>query len=98
MKKILGILGVAVIAMAIFFSTNNVNNINKGDLSILNLVGLQQAQAEEGDLTDPFFKGNVCNGDSCQDANWISFRTRCDPNNPSGKCVDGDWVIVINNP
>jgi hypothetical protein len=45
MKKIIGILGVAVIAVAMFFSTNNVNG-STVDSSLANLLTLNSANAE----------------------------------------------------
>lgn len=45
MKKILGILGVAVIAVAMFFSTTNVNDCSK-DINSVNLMNLTTANAQ----------------------------------------------------
>ena len=45
MKKIIGILGVAVIAMAMFFSTNNLNSSNE-DLELASLIAIDTANAE----------------------------------------------------
>jgi hypothetical protein len=44
MKKIIGILGVMVIAVAMFFSTNTINSSN-GDLNLANLVNMNPANA-----------------------------------------------------
>ena len=45
MKKIIGILGIAVIAAAMFFSTNNVNG-SSSDTSLASLMSLNSANAE----------------------------------------------------
>ncbi len=45
MKKLIGFVGVAVIAMAIFFSTNTVNSANQ-DLDLANLLSINDANAE----------------------------------------------------
>lgn len=47
MKKIIGVLGIAILAMAIFFSTNSLSN-SVGDLDLADLVGLNNANAECG--------------------------------------------------
>jgi hypothetical protein len=47
MKKIIGILGVAVIAVAMFFSSNAVNS-SMGDLNLASLISLNNANAECG--------------------------------------------------
>jgi hypothetical protein len=47
MKKLIGILGVAVIAMAMFFSTNSLNN-SSGDLDLASLLNMNTANAEAG--------------------------------------------------
>jgi hypothetical protein len=46
MKKVLGILGIAVIAAAMFFTTNNVNEST--DSSLSSFVGMNSANAEDG--------------------------------------------------
>ena len=45
MKKIIGIIGTAVIAMAMFFSANTVNSSN-GDLDLASLLEVNTANAE----------------------------------------------------
>ena len=45
MKKIIGILGVVVIAVAMFFSTNAMNNSN-GNFDLASLLALNTANAE----------------------------------------------------
>lgn len=45
MKKITGILGIAVFAMAMFFNTNALNNSNE-DLNLTSLITTNQANAE----------------------------------------------------
>ena len=46
MKKLIGILGVAVLAATMFFSANNVAGSNS-DASLASLVGMNSANAEE---------------------------------------------------
>lgn len=60
MKKIIGILGIAVFSMAMFFSTNAMNSIN-GDLDLENLASLNTANAE-GDIciTCGYVSTDVC--------------------------------------
>ncbi|WP_434035524.1 hypothetical protein [Formosa sp. 4Alg 33] len=53
MKKIIGFLGVAVIAMTMFFSTNTINS-STGDFDLASLININTANAE-GDLC-PYFK------------------------------------------
>lgn len=59
MKKIIGILGVAVIALTIFFASNNVTQIN--DTNLANLIGMNTANAE-GDIciTCGYVSTDVC--------------------------------------
>lgn len=47
MKKLTGILGVAVFAMAMFFSINTMNSAN-GDLDLASLLTINKANAEDG--------------------------------------------------
>ncbi len=47
MKKIIGILGVFVIAMAMFFNTSAMNSSN-GDLDLASLLNMNTANAECG--------------------------------------------------
>ncbi len=47
MKKVIGILGVAMIAAAMFFNTNLVNDSTK-DISLSSLISLNNANATEG--------------------------------------------------
>ena len=54
MKKIIGIIGIAVIAMAVFFNANTMNGSN-GDLDLANLIAMNIANAENTG-------GNGCNG------------------------------------
>jgi hypothetical protein len=60
MKKIIGILGVAVIATAMFFSANAVSSTNDTDLS--SLIAIDAANAEEGYAGSYFCKpgGTYC--------------------------------------
>ncbi len=48
MKKIIGVLGVAIIVMTLFL---NVNQSKNGDLTLDNITALNQAQASESDMT-----------------------------------------------
>lgn len=48
MKKIIGILGVAVIAATMFFNTNNVNGYSS-DASLASLVTLNSANAQNSE-------------------------------------------------
>ncbi|MDY7396718.1 hypothetical protein UMM65_15830 [Aureibaculum sp. 2210JD6-5] len=49
-KKIIGILGIAIIAMALFFSTNAINGSN-GEFDLLGLVSMNTANAECNNVT-----------------------------------------------
>ena len=46
MKKTIGILGVAVMAIAMFFNTNITNNAN-GDFDLASIVNINTANAED---------------------------------------------------
>lgn len=63
MKKLIGIIGTAVIAMAMLFSANSINSSN-GDLDLASLLSVNTANAEEGcnDATCNYYcySGNVC--------------------------------------
>jgi hypothetical protein len=50
MKKIIGILGVAVIAVAMFINSNNIETTNGFDLA--SLMSLSSANAESGGICD----------------------------------------------
>lgn len=50
MKKIIGFLGVAVFALAMFFNTNS-NNASNGNFSLSSLLTLNTANAESPDGT-----------------------------------------------
>lgn len=93
MKKIIGVLGVVMIAATMFFSANNVNSSN-GDLDLANLITMSSANAEiicpdgswysdansvgyEVDLSTCYNTQCVCKNGVCSEANWISFRTEC---------------------
>lgn len=59
MKKIIGILGVAMIAATIFFSTNWVSG-STADTNLASLIRVNSANAEtDGDGGDGFFKTQV---------------------------------------
>ena len=47
MKKIIGILGIAVFAMVLLFNVDSLNNSN-ADLDLSNLMAMNKANAEEG--------------------------------------------------
>lgn len=61
MKKIIGILGIAVIAVAMFFSVNKLRN-SSADSSLDNLISMNKANAEEGDIciTCGYVSTDVC--------------------------------------
>lgn len=59
MKKIVKILGVAVIAMSMFFSANTLNNSN-GNFDLTSLLTMSTANAEHGDQ-------DSCDPESIQD-------------------------------
>lgn len=67
MKKIIGILGVAFIALAVFFNTNAMNDSN-GDFDLTSLLVTNTANAEVGCDTGtdwyvywaPEYDSNVC--------------------------------------
>ena len=46
MKKIIGVLGIAVFAMAMFFNTSNAINSSNSDLDLASLITLNTADAE----------------------------------------------------
>lgn len=46
MKKIIGVLGIAVFAMVMFFNTDSLNNSN-ADLDLSSLMAINKANAEE---------------------------------------------------
>ena len=60
-KKLIKTLGIAVMAMAMFFSTNAVNSSN-GDLDLASLLGVNTANAECNDAT---FNAYCYDGSSC---------------------------------
>lgn len=45
MKKLIGILGIAVIAMTMFFSTNSINT-SDGEVDLASLIAINTANAE----------------------------------------------------
>lgn len=45
MKKIIGVLSVAVFSMALFFNTANANSSN-GDFDLISLINMNEANAE----------------------------------------------------
>lgn len=94
MKKIIGSLGVVIIAVAMFFNTNVTNNSTE-DTSLTSLIGLNSANAEEYGGITIGSTDCTCSGSTCQDANWISFRTNC--GNVNGTSTDGACKIVHPN-
>lgn len=58
MKKLIGILGVAMIAMTMFFSTNVMTGSN-GDLVLDNIIAMNEANAEDVCI-DCAWSSNVC--------------------------------------
>lgn len=92
MKKVIGILGVAVIAATMFFSANGVNS-SASDSSLASLMNMNSANAEGGITVGS--TDCTCSGSTCQDANWISFRKNC--GNVGGTSTDGACAIVHPN-
>ncbi|MDY7396723.1 hypothetical protein UMM65_15855 [Aureibaculum sp. 2210JD6-5] len=74
MKKIIGIFGVAVLAMVMFFSVNAISSSN-GGLDLASISTMNTANAEIPIQLGT--KNCVCKGSTCQDANWVSFRKYC---------------------
>ena len=94
MKKIIGILGVAVIAMAIFFNTNSMDSSN-GNLDLATLITMNEANAEY-----PIFDGGcVCKTSisQCVKKGWISIRKDCPNSPPSGQETDASCQIANPN-
>lgn len=50
MKRIIGILGIAVFSMAVFMSTNSVENAT--EINLASLTGISEANAECGGSVD----------------------------------------------
>ncbi len=85
-KKVITSLGIAVMAMAMFFSTNVVNSSN-GDLDLSNLLNLNTANAEEGSWVGYC----RCHNDGvCYKGSMFSFRKKCALLDPGGwqECSD----------
>lgn len=71
MKKIIGILGVAVIAAAMFFSANAVSSTNDTDLS--SLIAIDVANAESNVWFGCASGGLYCGGhDGCKSVIYSS--------------------------
>ncbi len=70
MKKLIGIFGIAIIAMTMFFSTNTVNSSNE-NFDLASLVSLNTADAECNEWFWPY----GCNAFS-----------RCSSNGSGGGC------------
>ena len=66
MKKLIGIVGIAVIAMAMFFNTNALNSSN-GDFDLASLLNMNSANAEctHGD-PECFFKCDSTPNETCK--------------------------------
>lgn len=76
MKKTIGIIGTAVIAMVMFFNTNMINSSN-GDLDLASLLEVNTANAEcDGfDVLDAYcYRGDtcviICNGRQINGSGW----------------------------
>ncbi|GAA3560957.1 hypothetical protein [Snuella lapsa] len=85
-KKIISTIGIAVMAMAMFFSINTVNSSN-GDLDLVSLIGINTANAEEG----ASYTYCRCHSDGiCYQGSLISFRKKCAVLDGSGwqDCMD----------
>lgn len=77
MKKLIGILGVAVIAMAMFLNTNNMNSSN-GDLDLANLLTMNTANAEDwGGIGSNKCVCKPNQGNKCLPSNFITARLIC---------------------
>ena len=74
MKKIIGILGIIVIAMAMSFNANAIKSSGT-DLNLATLIGINNANAEE------------CNGGSCTYTTYFNGQTHisCSSCCPAGK-------------
>lgn len=75
MKKIIGILGVAVIATTMFFSANNVNDSTK-DISLSSLISLNNANATENsgpDYIEGYLVSKACTAARLVGAHWIGL-------------------------
>jgi hypothetical protein len=86
-KKISKILGVAFIALAMFFATNNITNSSNNSLDLVDLVTMSSANAEIPIQIGA--KKCVCKSGVCSPANFISFRRWCgdpDANNSQFAC------------
>lgn len=62
MKKLIGMLGIAVIAMAMFFNTNT-NHTDNVNLSSLIAINIAYAESSGGAICEP-------GGNSCSTANY----------------------------
>lgn len=65
MKKIIGIIGVVVIAMTLFFNTSKANSINK-TIDLADLTSLHEANAECYGATDWYMVwDDTCGSNHC---------------------------------
>ena len=90
-KKLIGAIVVAVMAMAMFFSTNTINNTD-GDLNLASLVKMIKANAEEDcDLT-PAERAAECNF-FCNHVQYFTcdILYLCGNGWATIRCVDGDY-------
>lgn len=62
MKKLIGIVGIAVMAMAMFFSTNT-NHTDNVNLSSLIAINIANAESSGGAICEP-------GGNSCSTSNY----------------------------
>lgn len=70
MKKTIGILGVVALVLAMFFSTSNLNT-NNNDLTLVDLLTMNSANAETPRLSDPIWNVKVIVG-------WPSNQLECE--------------------
>lgn len=93
MKKIIGILGVAVIAATMFFNTNNLCS-SSPDLSLVNLIKMNTANAEL-DGQDGIFGIDTsvkCTAEKVTGRIWNSYKGRWED---TIELVDGHRIDCI---
>ncbi len=74
MKKIIGIIGTAVIAMAMFFNSNNANNEN---LDLASMISINTASAEESGAKKGCSTGNTGCATASTWCHKVSYNHKC---------------------